>query len=49
LGAAISVMQKQGQTKVRDAVNKRMGKAAPKAELPRRPARGRASARCSLH
>jgi DNA end-binding protein Ku len=42
-------MQKQGQTKVRDAVNKRMGKAAPKEELPRRPARGRASARRSLH
>jgi DNA end-binding protein Ku len=42
-------MQKQGQTKVRDAVRKRMGKAAPKEELPRRPTRGRASARRSLH
>jgi DNA end-binding protein Ku len=42
-------IQKQGQTKVRDAVRKRMGKAAPKEVLPRRPARGRASTRRSLH
>ena len=30
-----SIMQKQGQAKVRDAVRKRMGKAAPKEEAPR--------------
>jgi DNA end-binding protein Ku len=42
-------MQKQGQAKVRDAVRKRMGKAAPK-ETPSRPAtRGRAAPRRSLH
>ena len=46
-------MQKQGLTKVRDAVHKRMGKAASKAaakhEAPRPSARNRASARRSLH
>ncbi len=41
-------MQKQGQVKVGDAVRKRMGKAAPKEEVPR-PTRTRASARRSLH
>jgi DNA end-binding protein Ku len=38
-------MQKQGQAKVRDAVRKRMGKAAPKEEA----TRSRAGARRSLH
>jgi DNA end-binding protein Ku len=42
-------MQKQGQAKVRDAVRKRMGKAAPKEEAPRPVARSRAGARRSLH
>jgi DNA end-binding protein Ku len=42
-------MQKQGQAKVRDAVRKRMGKAAPKEEAPRPAARSRAGARRSLH
>ena len=42
-------MQKQGQAKVRDAVRKRMGKAAPKEEAPRPATRSRASARRSLH
>jgi DNA end-binding protein Ku len=42
-------MQKQGQAKVRDAVRKRMGKAAPKEEAPRRATRSRACARRSLH
>ena len=42
-------MQKQGQAKVRDAVRKRMGKAAPKEEAPRGATRSRASARRSLH
>jgi DNA end-binding protein Ku len=45
-------MQKQGQAKVRDAVRKRMGKAAPKEVAPR-PARGqsrtRPASRRSLH
>ena len=42
-------MQKQGQAKVRDAVRKRMGKAAPKEEAPRPATRSRAGARRSLH
>jgi DNA end-binding protein Ku len=42
-------MRKQGQAKVRDAVRKRMGKAAPKEEAPRRATRSRAGARRSLH
>ena len=42
-------MQKLGQAKVRDAVRKRMGKAAPKGEAPRPATRSRASARRSLH
>ena len=42
-------MQKQGQAKVRDAVRKRMGKAAPKEETPRQAARTRAGARRRLH
>ena len=43
-------MQKQGKAKVRDAVRKRMGKAAPKDEAPRpRPARPRPSARRTAH
>jgi DNA end-binding protein Ku len=42
-------MQKQGQAKVRDTVRKRMGKAAPKDEAPRPPARSRTGARRSLH
>jgi DNA end-binding protein Ku len=42
-------VQKQGQSKVRDAVRKRMGKSAPK-ETPSRPAtRGRAVHRRGLH
>jgi non-homologous end joining protein Ku len=42
-------MQKQGQAKVRDAVRKRMGKAAPK-ETPSRPTtRARAIPRRGLH
>jgi hypothetical protein len=42
-------MQKQGQTKVRDAVRKRMGKAAPKEEAPRPATRSRATARRTAH
>jgi DNA end-binding protein Ku len=42
-------MQKQGQAKVRDAVRKRMGKAAAKEHAPQPAARGRANARRSLH
>jgi non-homologous end joining protein Ku len=42
-------MQKQGQSKVRDTVRKRMGKAAPKEEAPRPATRSRASVRRSLH
>lgn len=42
-------MQKQGQAKVRDAVRKRMGKAAHKDEAPRPATRSRAGARRSLH
>ena len=42
-------MQKQGQAKVRDAVRKRMGEAAPKEEAPGPTTRSRASARRSLH
>ena len=42
-------MQKQGQAKVSDAVRKRMGKAEPKEEAPRRPTRTRAGARRSMH
>ena len=42
-------MQKQGQAKVRDAVRKRMGKAAPKEETPRPTAHGRPGARRSIH
>ena len=43
-------MQKQGQAKVRDAVRKRMGKAAPKDEAPRKATRSRTgAARRSLH
>ena len=42
-------MQKQGQAKVRDAVRKRMGKAARKEEAPRPATRSRAGARRSLH
>ena len=42
-------MQKQGQAKVSDAVRKRMGKAEPKEEAPRRPTRTRAGARSSMH
>src|SRR5262245_28235032 len=44
-------MQKQGQAKVRDAMRRRMGKAAPKEEAPR-PARAqlrRPASRRSLH
>jgi DNA end-binding protein Ku len=41
-------MQKQGQAKVRDAIRKRMGKAEPKEEAPRRATRSRAGARRSL-
>ena len=42
-------MQKQGQAKVRDAVRKRTGKAAPKQEAPRPATRGRPGARRSMH
>src|SRR5262245_29800609 len=42
-------MQKQGQAKVRDAVSKRMGKAAPKEKVARRTTPSRPSARRGLH
>jgi DNA end-binding protein Ku len=42
-------MQKQGQAKVRDTVRKRMGKAEPKEEAPRRPTRTRAVPRRVVH
>jgi DNA end-binding protein Ku len=42
-------MQKQGQAKVRDAVRRRMGKAAPKDQVPRPAARGRPTARRTAH
>ena len=42
-------MQKQGQAKVRDAVRKHMGKAAPKEEAPRPSAKARPSARRTAH
>ncbi len=42
-------MQKQGQAKVREAVRKRMGKAAGKEEASRPAPRSRAGARRSLH
>ena len=42
-------MQKQGQAKVRDAVSKRMGKAASKEPLPRQTAPSRPWAQCTTH
>jgi DNA end-binding protein Ku len=42
-------MQKQGQAKVRDAVRKRMGKAASKEQAPPRTTRTRPSSRRGLH
>jgi DNA end-binding protein Ku len=42
-------MQKQGQAKVRDAVGKRVGKAAPKDGVSTRSTRSRPSARRGLH
>jgi DNA end-binding protein Ku len=58
-GAVINIMdalkasmQKQGQAKVRDAVRKRMGKAATREDTPRptrAQSRGRATSRRSLH
>jgi non-homologous end joining protein Ku len=42
-------MQKQGQAKVRDAVRRRMGKAALKEASSRPATRGRAAPRRSLH
>jgi DNA end-binding protein Ku len=42
-------MQRQGQAKVRDAVRKRMGNAAPKEEAPRRVTRSKSGTGRSLH
>jgi DNA end-binding protein Ku len=42
-------MQKGGQAKVRDAVRRRMGKAAPEKEVPRRATRSKPSVRKGLH
>jgi DNA end-binding protein Ku len=42
-------MQAKGQTKVRDAVRKRMGKSAPKPEAPHRASKTRPGARRSVH
>jgi hypothetical protein len=42
-------MQAKGRAKVRDAVRKRMGKAAPKGETPRPAPRSRAVARRAVH
>jgi DNA end-binding protein Ku len=42
-------MQKHGQTKVREAVRKRMGKSPRKAEAPRSAKRGRSGERRSVH
>jgi DNA end-binding protein Ku len=49
MNALKASMQKQGQAKVRDAVRKRMGKAASKKETPRLTPRSRIAARRNLH
>jgi DNA end-binding protein Ku len=49
MAALKASMQKQGQAKVREAVRKRMGKAAPKQQTPRPTPRSRTAARRTLH